>query len=272
VLDAHGELVTNLPQSAFHVFENGVEQQLKIFRREDAPVSIGLIIDDSGSMTNKREKVAAAALALIKASHPDDEVFVLHFNEKSYLDTDFTNDTRRLEAGLGAFGTQGATAMRDAVRLAIEHMERKAREDKKVLLVVSDGEDNTSLVDRQFVVRAAQQSGVLVYAIGLLNEEQPDSAERARKELDSLCRATGGQAYFLNDVSEAEQTTREIAHGIRNQYTLAYSPSEDRLDGSYRRIRVVADAPVPLVVRTRAGYYAMPASSAQSGPPVEPGR
>jgi len=272
VLDAHGGLVTNLPQSAFHVFENGVEQQLKIFRREDAPVSIGLIIDDSGSMTNKRQKVAAAALALIKASHPDDEVFVLHFNEKAYLDTDFTNDTERLKAGLGTFDTQGATAMRDAVRLAIEHMERRAREDKKVLLVVSDGEDNMSLVDRQFVVRAAQQSGVLVYAIGLLNEEQPDSAAEARKELDALCRATGGEAYFLNDVSEAERTTREIAHDIRNQYTLAYSPSEDRLDGSYRRIRVTADAPVPLTVRTRAGYYATSATSAQSGAPAEPGR
>jgi Ca-activated chloride channel family protein len=268
VFDAHGELITNLPQSAFHVFENGVEQELKIFRREDAPVSIGLIIDDSGSMTNKRRQVAAAALSLIKSSHPDDEVFVLHFNEKSYLDTDFTNDTRRLEEGLATFDTQGATAMRDAVRLAIEHMERKAREDKKVLLVVSDGEDNMSLVDRDFVVRSAQQSGVLVYAIGLLNEEQPDSAAKAAKELDALTRATGGQAYFLNDASEAERTTRAIAHDIRNQYTLAYSPSEERLDGTYRRIRVAVDAPAPLFVRTRAGYYATPQTSAQAAPPA----
>ena len=123
VLDEEGQRITTLPRDAFHVYENGVEQELKVFRREDAPVSIGLIIDDSGSMINKREKVAAAALAMVRASHPDDEVFVMHFNEKSYLDLDFTNDPDRLKEGLNTFNSRGTTAMRDAVRLAVAHMD-----------------------------------------------------------------------------------------------------------------------------------------------------
>ena len=131
VLDPGGRVVTNLPQSAFHVFENGVEQELKVFRREDAPVSIGLIIDDSGSMTNKRDKVAAAVLALVQASHPEDEVFVIHFNEKTYLDTDFTHDHKRLEQALKTFDSRGTTALRDAVRLAIEQSSTRRRRTRR---------------------------------------------------------------------------------------------------------------------------------------------
>lgn len=256
VLDAEGRLVTNLPQSAFHVLENGVEQEVKVFRREDAPVSIGLVIDDSGSMTNKRDRVAAAALALVEASHPDDEVFVVHFNEKSYLDLDFTHDRKRLGEGLAKFDSRGTTAMRDAVRLAIEHLEQKAAEDKKVLILVTDGEDNTSVIGRDYVIRAAQQSGVLIYAIGILNEIDDEQTHRAQRELDALTQATGGQSYYLKDVSEAGRTALDIAHNIRNQYTLAYSPTNQVLDGMFRRILVKATGPVPLTVLTRAGYWA----------------
>ncbi len=256
VLDADGRLVTNLPQSAFHVFENGVPQEVKVFRREDAPVSICLIIDDSGSMTNKRDRVAAAALALVEASHPDDEVCLVHFNEKAYLDLDFTHDRKQLDEGLRHFDTRGTTAMRDAVRLAIDHLERKAAEDKKVIILVTDGEDNTSVIGQDYVIRAAQQSGVLIYAIGILNEIDDEQTHRAQRDLDALTQATGGQSYYLKDASEASPTALEIAHSIRNQYTLAYSPSNQVLDGMFRRILVKATGPVPLTVVTRAGYWA----------------
>ena len=255
ILDQQGNLVTDLPRSAFHIYENGVEQELKVFRREDAPVSIGLLIDDSGSMSNKRQKVAAAAMALVNASHPDDEVFVIHFNEKSYLDTDFTHDHRRLEQGLQTFATHGTTAMRDAIRLGIEHLEHRAVEDKKVLIVVTDGDDNESLVSRDYIVRTAQQSGVLVYGVGILNETSDDETARAKREMDALTRATGGQSYYLKDVSEATATAEEIAHVIRSQYTLAYSPSDQGLDGSYRKVKVSVNQP-QLAVLTRSGYWA----------------
>jgi VWFA-related protein len=256
VLDAGGRLVTNLPQAAFHIFENGIEQDLKVFRREDAPVSIGLIVDDSGSMTNKRDRVAAAALALVEASHPDDEVCLVHFNEKAYLDLDFTHDRQQLGAGLNKFDTHGTTAMRDAVRLAIEHMQRKAVEDKKVIILITDGEDNTSDVAQDYVIRVAQQSGVLIYAIGILNEIGDEQTRRAQRDLDALTQATGGQSYYLKDVSEAGPTALAIAHNVRNQYTLAYSPSNQVLDGMFRRILVKAAGPAPLTVLTRIGYWA----------------
>jgi VWFA-related protein len=251
--------VTDLPQSAFRIFENGVEQQLKIFRREDSPVSIGLVIDDSGSMINKRQKVAAAALSLVRASHPDDEVFILHFNEKSYLDTDLTSDRAKLEQGLATFDSRGTTAMRDALRLAIEHLARKGREDKKVLVVVTDGEDNSSVLERDAVVRSALQSGILVYAVGLLTEIDDERTQRAKREIDALTQATGGQAYYLNDASEADATARDIAREIRDQYTFAYSPTDQQLDGTFRKIEVSITGPKELTVRTRSGYYAVSA-------------
>ncbi|MGE5646854.1 MAG: VWA domain-containing protein [Acidobacteriota bacterium] len=266
VLDSDGRLVTDLPQSAFHVYENGAAQDLKVFRREDAPVSIGLVIDDSGSMTNKRQKVAAAALALVEASHPDDEVFVIHFNEKTYLDTDFTHERAKLEQGLKTFQTHGTTAMRDAVRLGIEHLLQRAHEDKKVLIVITDGEDNESRVTRDYVVKSAQQSGVLVYGVGILSEINDDETQRAKRELDALTQTTGGRSYYLNDVSEATATAEEIARTIRNQYTLAYSPTHPELDGTFRRIELTVDRP-QLAVITRSGYWATSTATASNRGP-----
>ncbi|MGA2434614.1 MAG: VWA domain-containing protein [Bryobacteraceae bacterium] len=264
VLDKDGHLATNLPQSAFRVFENGVEQRVTIFKREDAPVSIGLVIDDSGSMVKKRERVAAAALALVQASNPDDEVFILHFNEKPYLDSDFTSDVKRLQRGLDMAESHGTTALFDAMRLAIEHINRKARTDKKVLLVVSDGEDNTSAVGCDFVVKNAQQSGVLIYAVGLLSDVDDAETARAKRDLDDMTVSTGGQAYYLKDAASASQTAREIAHDIRSQYTLAYSPSHQELDGAYRGIRVLAAGPNEPIVRTRGGYWARATAPAKN--------
>jgi VWFA-related protein len=261
VLDAKGNLATDVPRSAFRVLEDGVEQQLKVFKLEDAPVSLGLIMDSSGSMLGKRDKVKAAALALVRASNRADEVFIINFNERAYLDTDFTNEIGRLEEGLARLDPQGVTAMRDAVRLGLEHLWRMGQEDKKALLVVTDGEDNASAAELSYVVRAAQQTGILVYALGLLGEAGREATARAKGELDALTKATGGQAYYLEDVAAAERVAREIAHDLRNQYTLAYTPSNQALDGGYRRIRVTAEGPHPFTVRVRTGYWAGPAPS-----------
>jgi len=144
VLDKSGKLVTNLPQTAFKVFENGSEQQIKQFKREDVPVSMGVLIDDSGSMRDKRAKVSAAALALVKASNRQDEVFVVNFNDEAYLDVPFTSEIPKLEEGLNKIDSRGGTAMRDAITMSIDYLQQKAKKDKKVLVVVTDGNDTAS--------------------------------------------------------------------------------------------------------------------------------
>jgi Ca-activated chloride channel family protein len=256
--DKEGHLMMDLPKSAFQIYENGVRQEIKSFRREDVPVSLGLIIDSSASMTNKRDRVAAAALALVQSSNPEDEVFIVNFAEKPSLDVDFTSDTKQLKKGLARVDSRGETAMRDAIRTAIEHLKGRNKKDKKVLVVVTDGNDNRSLASLEAVMRAAQQSEVLIYSVGLLGEETPREAEKAKRALDALAHATGGQAYYPNDVSEIDRITPQIAHEIRNQYIVTYSPNNQELDGSFRHIRVLVDLPGVNTVRTRTGYYATP--------------
>jgi len=258
VLDKNGKYVMNLPRTAFKVYEDGIEQQIKVFRREDVPVSLGLVIDNSGSMRDKRLKVEVAAVALVKASNPQDEVFVVNFNDDAYLDVDFTSDIRKMEEGLARIDSRGGTAMRDALSLSIDHLKQKGKHDKKVILVVTDGNDNTSEITLERLVQRAQQSEVLVYAIGLLNEEERREARRARRALDAITQATGGQAYYPKDPDEVNRICLQVAHDIRNQYIIGYSPSNPALDGSFRQIRVSVNAPNRPVVRTRTGYYATP--------------
>jgi VWFA-related protein len=258
VFDKNGKLVTTLPQSAFKVFENNVEQPLKVFRREDIPVSMGIIIDNSGSMRDKRVKVAAAALDLIKASNPQDEVFVVNFNDDAYLDQGMTNNVKKLEEALEKFDTRGGTAMRDAIRMSIDYVKDKGKKDKKVLVVVTDGNDNTSSIGIEDLVKKAQQSEVLIYSIGILSEEEPREAKKAKRALHDLAAASGGMDYYPKDLEEVDRITPDVAHEIRNQYTLAYSPTNEALDGTYRRINVVVNASGRPTVRTRNGYYATP--------------
>ena len=261
VVDKNGHLVTDLPQNAFQVYENGVEQKIKIFKREDVPVSMGLIVDNSGSMRDKRQKVEAAALALVKASNREDEVFVVNFNDEPYLDSDFTNDIKVLEQSLAKIDSRGGTAMRDAIRMSIDHEKQKAKRDKKVLLVITDGNDNASMISLESLVKAAQQSEILIYAIGLLSEEERREAKRAKRALDSLTEATGGQSYYPKELSDVEKTCQQVAHDIRNQYIIAYTPTNTALDGTFRQVRVAANGPGRPVVRTRTGYYATPDKS-----------
>jgi Ca-activated chloride channel homolog len=256
VLDKGGKLLTDLKRDAFKVFENGVEQQLKTFRREDIPISLGLIVDNSGSMRDKRQKVEAAALAMVKASNHNDEVFIVNFNDDAFLDVPFTNDLKKMEEGLTRIDSRGGTAMRDAISMSIDELKDKGKKDKKVLLIITDGNDNTSTISLEKVLEKAQRSDVLVYSIGLLNEEERREAAKAKRALNSLAQASGGLAYYPKELWEVERISLEVAHEIRNQYTLAYSPTNPTLDGTFRQIKVTVNAPGKPVVRTRSGYYA----------------
>jgi Ca-activated chloride channel homolog len=262
VVDKSGHLVTNLGKEAFQVFENGQSQQIRTFKREDVPVSLGLVVDNSGSMRDKRAKVETACLALVKASNPQDEVFVVNFNDEAFLDNpkgkDFTNDIKEMEEALTRIDSRGGTAMRDAIRMSIDHLKEKAHKDKRVLVVVTDGNDNASLVSLETLVKQAQQSEVLLYTIGLLTEEERREAKRAQRALDALSQATGGQSYFPKDVADVDRIAQRVARDVRNQYTIVYTPGNQKLDGSYRQIKVTANAPGKPAVRTRSGYYATP--------------
>lgn len=264
VVDRSGKLLTNIPQSGFKVLENGVEQPIKLFRREDVPVSMGIIIDNSGSMRDKRTKVAAASMALVKASNPQDEMFIVNFNDDAYLDQPFTSDNKKLEEALEKIDSKGGTAMRDAISMSIDYLKESGKKEKKVLLVVTDGNDNTSNETLEQLVRKARQSEVLIYCIGLLNEEEPREARKAKRALKSLAETSGGLDYYPKDLAEVDRITPQVAHEIRNQYIIGYLPVNPALDGTFRKINVIVNGYGHPTVRTRNGYYASPAPAAKS--------
>jgi VWFA-related protein len=261
VVDKSGHLVTDLKKEAFSVFENKIKQEIRGFKREDLPVSLGLVIDNSGSMRNKLEQVKAAAVALVQASNKDDEVFVVNFNDAAYLDLppgkDFTNSIQELAQALAKIDTRGGTAMRDAIQMSIEHL-KKAHRDKKVLVVITDGNDNASLISLEALMRNAHQSEILIYGVGLLNEEEHREASRAKHALNDLAEATGGKTFFPTNVEEVGHIAQQVAHDIRNQYTIEYSPTNSAMDGTFRSIKIGVKAPGNPTVRTRSGYYATP--------------
>ena len=256
VFDKDGRLLPDLSENVFRIFENGVAQQIKVFRREDAPVSIGFVVDHSVSMKEKRDRVAVALGVLLRSSNSDDEAFVVGFNQTPELVREFNRDAADLQSVLSALPSGGETALRDAVDMAIDHAKRNGHNEKKVLVVVTDGEDNSSVTTLESVMHDAQQSGVLIYAIGLLGSEHAREAERARRDLDALVQSTGGEVFYPKELSEVDEIARRVAHDLRNQYTIAYNPSNARQDGSYRAIEVRVLAPADAVVKTRAGYYA----------------
>jgi Ca-activated chloride channel family protein len=250
----------NLQKNAFKVFENNVEQPVKTFRREDVPVSLGLVVDNSGSMRDKRKKVESAALAAIKASNPADEVVVVNFNDEAYDDSDgFTNNTRKLEEALTKIDSRGGTAMRDALNMTIDFVKKKGKHDKKVVFVITDGNDTaSSQVTLEKLVQKAHDAEVLMYFIGILSEEDKREAKKAKRAMEALAKASGGTAVFPETAEEVEQIALSMANEIRNQYIITYSPTNPSLDGTFRTIKVLANAPNRPVVRTRSGYYATP--------------
>jgi VWFA-related protein len=249
-------MITDLPQKAFKVYENGVEQPIKIFKREDVPISLGIIIDNSGSMKEKRQKVETASLDLVKASNPQDEVFIVNFNDQPWMDVPFTSDIKALEDGIAKIDSRGGTAMRDAISASLDYLKKEGKRQKKVLLVITDGNDNASTVSLEKLVTRAQNDEVLMYSIGLLNEEERREAKIAKRALDSLTHESGGLAFYPKSLAEVDQIALQVAHEIRNQFTIAYSPTVQAMDGSFRQIKVTVNGPGHPVVRTRTGYYA----------------
>jgi len=254
VVDDHGRLVTNLPRNAFQVYENGVPQQITSFRREDIPVALGIVIDNSGSMRDKRPQVNTASLDLVKSSNPEDQVFIVNFNDEYYLDQDFTSDVTKLKEGLEQIDSRGGTALYDAVIASADHLKRNGKLDKRVILVVTDGEDNSSRDSlEQTVRRVSEEGGPTIYSIGILGDEH---TKRAKRALSALSEQTGGIAFFPKDASEVDQIAQTVARDIRNQYTIAFKKDPNATNG-YRTIKVVARAPgyKNLQVRTLSGYY-----------------
>ncbi len=260
VVDANGQFFPGLKAGNFRVFEDDAEQKLAVLREEDAPVSMGLLIDNSASMEDKRPSVNAAALTFVKTSNPEDEVFVAHFNQNYSFDLnkDFTSDVGELGKALAHTESRGPTALYDAILTSLDHLKR-GYNSKKVLLIVSDGEDNSSRNDLHLTLEQAQRSNAMIYAVGLLDQEEKDSAERARKALISLTQATGGSAFFPSGVQQVEAICTQFAYDIRHQYTLAYYPGNPSSIRPFRAIRVEVVPPPgteKLSVRTRTGYFA----------------
>ncbi len=261
VANKDGKLITDLQQKSFKVFENGIEQPIKIFRREDVPISLGIIIDNSGSMREKRQRVETASLDLVRASNPQDEVFIVNFNDDPFLDVPLTSDIKKMEEGIARIDSRGGTAMREAIDSSMTYLKKEGHRQKKVLLVITDGNDNASTISLEKLVSRAQQNEVLVYAIGLLNEEERREARLAKRALDSITRDSGGLAFYPKSAAEVDALALQVAHEIRNQYTIAYSPTVQQMDGSFRQIKVTVNGPGHPLVRTRTGYYATPDAS-----------
>jgi VWFA-related protein len=253
-----GILVSGLGKDNFQVYEDGVLQQIDYFSHEDIPVTVGLVVDNSGSMRSKRSDVIAAALAFARSSNPQDQMFVVNFNEHVSFglpdNTPFTDQVVQLELALSRIKADGETALYDGVAVALEHL-KKGNRDKKVLIVVSDGGDNASKHNLGQVMAMAGQSDAIIYTLGLFDEDDPDKNPGVLKQ---LAKVTGGEAFLPESLKEVVPICEQIAHDIRNQYTLAYAPANRKQDGAYRNIAVKAGSPGRgrLFVRTRAGYYA----------------
>lgn len=255
VVDKSQRMVTDLDRAAFKIFEDGQQQNITSFRHEDIPVAMGIVIDNSGSMREKRDKVNKAALNLVRSSNPEDQVFVVNFNDEYFLDQDFTSDINKLREALEKVEARGGTALYDAVVASADQSKNSALQ-KKVLFVVTDGEDTASRESlEQAVKRIQQENGPTVYAIAILGDERQ---HRTRRVLQTICERTGGIAFFPKTVDEVDEISRQVAHDIRNQYTIGYKPTNPKSAGGYRTIRVEADAHGhgKLTVRTRSGYYA----------------
>jgi VWFA-related protein len=266
VVDDKQRIVTSLDKGDFNVYEDGHPQIITSFRHEDIPVAMGIVVDNSGSMREKRQKVNAAAVNLVRSSNPNDEVFIVNFNDEYYLDQDFTSNINKLKEGLEKIEARGGTALYDAVVASSDHLKRDARLEKKVLFVVTDGDDNESAETLEQAVRRLQgDGGPTVYAIGILEkEEHPKHAKRA---LQIMSERTGGLAFFPQTLDEVDAISRTVAHDIRSQYTIGYKPTTPKTQGGYRQVRVDARSRSygKLTVRTKSGYYAgsEPASGAQ---------
>jgi VWFA-related protein len=257
VLDHHNALVSGLLKEDFRVYEDNVLQSIQHFSHEDIPVSVGLVIDNSASMGPKRADVIGAALSFARSSNPQDEMFVVNFNEHvTYglpAGTPFTDRQDQLQRALSTIQAMGETALYDAITSALDHL-KQGKCDKKILIVISDGGDNASKHSLAQVIAMAKTSDAIIYTIGIFDEQDGDQNPGVLKR---FAKETGGESFFPESSKEIESICNGIARDIRNQYTLAYVPAISKLDGRYRTVEVKANAPghERLSVRTRTGYF-----------------
>lgn len=258
VREGKARFVGDLEKQNFTVLEDGVPQELLSFSRSDVPVAIGLLVDNSQSMMNKRKEVVAAAKAFVHASKPNDDIFVIHFNEELNYglpqDIPFTGDQNLLDEALERMQQVGKTALYDGIFEGLKHL-RESKLTKKALIVISDGGDNASFHKDAEIVKEADLSGALFYGIGIYDPMDGDANPGL---LRKIAQNTGGETYFPNDVSEISGLCQSIARDLKNQYMLSYAPPEKPSGNEYRRIRVRIKDPQhrKLIVRTRTGYYA----------------
>jgi Ca-activated chloride channel family protein len=270
VLDQGGRSIQTLDKSAFTVYEDGIQQTIASFRHEDLPVSLGLLIDSSGSMYDKRAAVDKTSLDFVKLSNPDDEEFLVDFSWEAFIDQDFTNNIDKLQEGLGFIKSSGGTAIYDALVASADYLAKNAKHPKQVLLVVTDGEDNASSATLEQTIRRIQDlDGPVIYCVGLLFGEDTDKREsrHARRVLETLAEQTGGAAYFPKSLKDVDAIAAEVAQDIRTQYTISYHSTKSPTLGGYREIHVEAKAKSMgrLSVRTRSGYYPRVIADASKG-------
>ena len=264
VVDPQNHLISNLNREAFSVYENGKLQRMTSFRHENVPLALGILIDNSGSMRPKRQKVNEAALNLVRSSNSHDEVFVVNFGEQYYLDQDFTDDIAKLKTALDKVETWGSTALYDALVASAAHIREDARIQKRVLLVVTDGKDNASQESLDETVQQLQrEDGPVVYVIAFVDETK--SASSTIRALQAISLNTGGTAYFPKDLNQVDAITKSIAYDIRDQYVIGYKSSNPMAGHAYHAIDVQASdaGRHRLRVRTRTGYYSESSASSQ---------
>ncbi len=255
VVDEKERTVSGLNQENFQVTENGVRQKISFFKHEDIPVSLGLVLDNSRSIEPRKARLDAAALSFVHQSNPEDETFVVHFDFDARLDRDFTSKLPELEQSLTASKPFGQTAIYDALLLALDHM-KNAKQQKKVLLLVTDGLDNVSKATLNQLLDTIKRSRVAIIVVGLLSAAE---GEKAEQSLSRIAEASGGRAYFPEDVDQARVYMEKTARDLRTQYTIGYVPTDPVHDGSWRSVRVNVTPPpgstTHLEVDYRHGYY-----------------
>jgi len=258
-------IVQDLKKENFQVIEDGVKQTILSFQHTDLPVSIGLVVDNSGSMSRKRPAVNKSAMDLIAASNPQDEAFVVNFSDEAFIDQDLTSEVSKLRDGLAHIESRGGTALYDAVVASADKLVADGKRPKQVIVIITDGEDNASTLTLEQTIRRVQQlSGPVIYSIGLLFGDEMSHSEvrHARRALEMLSTETGGMAFFPKTIEQVDEIAAEVARDIRSQYTIIYAPTNEAMDGTFRQIKIAVNAPGKPTVRTRSGYYATPDQAA----------
>ena len=256
VTDRRGDAVSGLRANDFHLYDDGHLRPITLFEPEDVPATIGLVVDNSGSMLGKRAEVIAAGLAFARSSNPLDQMFVVNFNQEASLGLPhgipFTSNVQQLDGALSENAAAGNTALYDGIAAALQHIKTGTRE-RKALIVVSDGGDNSSQISLSDLLKRVAASNVVIDTIGLFDQGYPYENPRVLKRLAEM---TGGTAYFPRSVSDVTAICQDIAQDIRHQYTIGYSPAETAAD-TYHTIRITAHVTgkVGCGVRTRAGYF-----------------